>query len=202
MSETIDDSSMSVTEWMHDALRGNDDARTQLWHRYFERLLRLARSRLTSRLSRAADEEDVVLEAFNAFFEGVGPSQLDAEANREDLWRILVRITERKTIDHIRKEQREKRGGGNVVGHSFGGSEEDAFQQIPDPHPEFADRFSITCDHLLSSLSEDLHLIAMRRFAGYTNLEISKELGCCEENVRRKVEFIRQIWTKTGFAEG
>ena len=51
----------SVTLWI-DALRcGDEEAARQLWRRYFESLVRLARPRLRSEARGAADEEDVAV---------------------------------------------------------------------------------------------------------------------------------------------
>ena len=64
----------SVTHWLHQ-LAANDDsaAQQQLWNRYFARLAALARTRLTGAPQRDADEEDVVLSAFNSFFARPAP---------------------------------------------------------------------------------------------------------------------------------
>jgi hypothetical protein len=39
-------------------------------------------------------------------------------ADRDDLWRRLVTLTERKAYNLVRDERRQKRGGGNVVGEA------------------------------------------------------------------------------------
>src|SRR5262245_30004240 len=43
-------------------------AAEQIWRRYFERLLPMARSRLRGRANPAADEEDVLVSVFDRFF--------------------------------------------------------------------------------------------------------------------------------------
>ena len=51
----------SVSNWL-DGLRAGDDADIQrLWERYFEKLVRLARTKLPARNRRDFDEEDVAL---------------------------------------------------------------------------------------------------------------------------------------------
>lgn len=194
MDDESGNSSISITQWMHQAVIGDSEAQANLWNRYFDRLLGIAKNRLNTGDRRVSDEEDVVLEAFNAFFQKFDKSNFCDGANRDDLWRILVAITERKALDQVRNKQRLKRGGGQVLGHSFAGSQEDGFQRIPDPSPEFADAFSLTCEHLLNGLNEQQRFIAYRKLAGYSNREIAEELGCVEEAVRRKVQLIRQLW--------
>ena len=50
---------------------GNQEAAEALFRRYVERLLALARGRMTSWLARRVDAEDVVQSAYRTFFVGV-----------------------------------------------------------------------------------------------------------------------------------
>ena len=53
-----------VTQWIEGLKAGDEGAAADLWSRYFERLVQLARQRLSSTPRRVADEEDVVLSVF------------------------------------------------------------------------------------------------------------------------------------------
>ena len=57
----------SVTFWLDGLKAGDDDPIQRLWDRYFQRLVRLAGTRLPGHARRAIDEEDVALSAFIAF---------------------------------------------------------------------------------------------------------------------------------------
>lgn len=57
----------SVSEWIDDLKAGSETAAQQVWQRYFEKLVRLARRKLRSAPRRMADEEDVALSAFDSF---------------------------------------------------------------------------------------------------------------------------------------
>ncbi len=72
---------------------------------------------------RVADEEDVVLSAFHDFLRGVEEGRFTRLDDREDLWQVLVMLTERKAIGLRRKTQAEKRGGGQVRGRIGAGDE-------------------------------------------------------------------------------
>ena len=64
----------SVTRWVR-ALKGGDATAAQpLWERYHRQLVALARRKLERARSHSADEEDVVQNAFNSFFQGVARS--------------------------------------------------------------------------------------------------------------------------------
>lgn len=188
---------ISITEWLDQARDGVEAGRQQLWARYYERLVRRARTRLSAKDRRVADEEDVALLAFAAFFRALDEGRLTELENRDDFWRVLVAIADNKANDQIRHQRRMKRGAGQVRGHSgFVGESGDQFEQVPDPSPEFAEEFGLVCHELLASLREDLRRIAIWKLEGYTNKEISNRLGCVEEAVRRKVVLIRKEWAK------
>ena len=71
-------SSKSVTHWIQQLHGGDDRATQELWSRYFEKLVRLARKHLHPLPRRAVDEQDVALSAFNSsskvFRKAVSPS--------------------------------------------------------------------------------------------------------------------------------
>lgn len=194
------ENNLSITQWMQQAKAGDENARAQLWLKYYEQLIRVAKGRLKSNERRQIDEEDVVLEAFNSFFEALEAGRLNEDANRHDLWKMLVVITDNKARDMARHNRRVKRGGGDVRGHSVMINTDqpslDGFNQLPDPTPEFADDFSFACEHLLSSLTEEQREIAIWKLKGYSNKEIADQKGCVEEAIRRKVALIRSIWSK------
>ena len=75
-------------------LKGGDpEAAHQLWDAYSPRLLALARGRLRGAARRVADEEDVVLSAFDSFVRRAERGQFPALCDRDDLWNILLAIT-------------------------------------------------------------------------------------------------------------
>jgi hypothetical protein len=86
----------SVTPWICWLQAGEQAAFQKLWERYVRRLVGLARKRLQGAPRSAADEEEVVLSAFDSFFrraqEGHFPKRLD----RNDLWQLLVLIAGRR----------------------------------------------------------------------------------------------------------
>jgi len=191
----------SVTIWV-DALRaGDEEAARQLWRRYFESLVRLARSKLQSKARRAADEEDVALSAFDSFYGGLARGRFPDLGDRDDLWRLLVTIAARKASDQNRWESQQKRGGGRVLRESdlLAGSEpeRDGLAQIvgAEPSPEFAALVADECARRLQGLpDESLRQVALLKMEGYLNEEIATRLGCGLRTVARKLEVIRKAW--------
>ncbi len=194
-----------VTVWIR-ALADNDDAAIQkIWERYYSQLLALARGRLGNN-RRMADEEDAVLSAFNSFYQGLQSGRFPRLNDRHDLWKVLLTLTARKTTQYRRRGHADKRGGGNVRGESvFVGSDtQDAVAGINaatdnQPTPEFAALVAEQCDQLLASLDDDAQRqIALLKLEGYTNPEISEQLGCGLRTVERKLTKIRDKWARHG----
>ena len=109
----------SVTGWIDELKLGSDDAASQLWKRYFEKLVGVARNRLANAPKRVADEEDVALNVFNSLCDGVEQGRFEQLNDRVDLWKLLVVMTRHKAMNQLRKQTAQKRGGRNVSGHSF-----------------------------------------------------------------------------------
>ena len=195
-----DDGERSVTVWIESLKAGDDGAAQRLWHRYFEALVRLARNRLRGAPRAVADEEDAALNAFDSFFRGVAHGRYPKLDDRDDLWRLLVVITERKAVDQAQRERRQKRGGGKVLGTLDPADADGAGRGLaavadPEPTPEFAALLADDCRRLLAQLrDETLRQVALLRLEGFTNEEIAERLGCSLRSVARKVELIRRTW--------
>src|SRR3954454_21749223 len=99
----------SVSHWLDGLRAGESAAARKLWEDYFHRLVALARARLRALPRGAADEEDVALNAFDSFCRGAEQGRFPRLADRHDLWQVLLLLTQRKAVDLIQHEGREKR---------------------------------------------------------------------------------------------
>jgi DNA-directed RNA polymerase specialized sigma24 family protein len=111
---------------------GDDEAAAELWKHYFEPLVRTARKRLSGNPRGMADEEDVALSVFKSFCLGMPQGRFAKLKDRRDLWTLLLRMLERKAVDHWRHETRQRRGGGAVRSETaLDGA--DGLDRIPGP---------------------------------------------------------------------
>src|SRR5262245_41964796 len=108
-------SDASVTFWIDQLKAGAQEAAEPLWNRYFQQLVRLAYQRLHGASRAVADEEDVALSAFQSFCRAAEQGRFPKLNDRDDLWKLLVVITERKSLNLVRDQRRLKRGGGKVL---------------------------------------------------------------------------------------
>jgi DNA-directed RNA polymerase specialized sigma24 family protein len=196
----------SVTRWIGDLVtRADPDAAAQqLWQRYFHRLVHLARDRLRAGPRGPADAEDAALSAFDSFCRGATAGRFPRLDDRDDLWALLVTLTARKAADQLRRERRQKRGGGRVrteqdlgPATAGGGVLEELVGR--EPTPELAAMVAEEYRHLLGRLGDQtLCRIAAWKLEGYAIEEIAAKLGCSVRTVDRKLGVIRSLWRAAG----
>ena len=195
----------SVTRWIEGVKTGDDDAAQALWDRYFQRMVGLARKQLGSVPRRMADEEDVALSAFASFCRAAQRGRFPSLKDRDSLWRLLMSITARKSIDQRRYHASQVHGGGKIKGESaFAGVSEEGdepgiAQVIGDsPTPEFAAMLAEEFERRLDALKENEHCatVACLKMEGYTHQEIADKLDCSISTVERCVRLIRKKWSR------
>lgn len=189
-----------VTLWIAALREGDERAAESIWEAFFRRLIQVARPRLGG-LRRVRDEEDVAVSVFDSLFQGIAEGRFDELTDRDDLWRLLMRLTAQKSVDLVRHETRRKRGGGQVRGHSLFESDDlqAGFDQFvgPGKTPEFLALLEEQHQQLLNSLRDDtLRDIAQQRMMGASNQEIAEQLGISLRSVERKLNVIRMQWTR------
>src|SRR5262249_2540681 len=193
----------SVSQWLRRLQDGDLAAAQQLWERYFQRLVGLARKKLEGLPRRSADEEDVALSAFDSFCRGAGPGRFSQLHDRANRWPLLVTITARQAYPLVLREGRQKRGGNAILDEAAlaslagAGSCEVGLEQLLDrePTPEFAAQLAEEYERLLATLPDaELRSVAQWKLEGYTNEEIAGKLDCALRSVERKLKVIRTLW--------
>lgn len=188
---------LSVTEWLEKLKVGDQQHVEELWKRYADRLLKLARRRLDSRLRRVADEEDVLISVFDAAIRAVQDGKFKKLNDRNDFWQFLVIITKRKSTDHYRRFSAAKLTTGEPSPQPPAHREAESWNELisDEPTPEFAAEAAETVAQLLRALpTEELRKIAHDRLAGHTQEEIAAHLGLSLRTVERRMELIRRCW--------
>lgn len=185
----------SVTHWIREIEEGNHEVAQALWERYFARLVQLARLELYGAKRQMADEEDVAISVFDSFCRAAANGRFPDLADRDSLWRLLVRMTARKAVDLRRRETRLRRGG-PVEPAWFDqptGDEALALAIGDTPSPEFAVMMAEELRHLLEVLEDDqLRTIALGKMEGHSNDELADQLDCSVRTVERRLSLIRE----------
>ncbi len=93
----------SISQWIEGLKQGDDQAAHRLYQLYFHRIVGLARTHMTDRARRVADEQNVAASAFQSLCVGIEAGRFDQLQHQEDFWKLLVTITLRKTAFHLRR---------------------------------------------------------------------------------------------------
>ena len=155
-----------------------------------------------------ADEEDVAAAAFTAFCRGVEENRFSRLQDRDDLWQILLVLTERKALNQIRREKAQRRGGGDVLGESALGDARPGTGAIAEfadrgPTPDFAAQVSEQLELLLDVLHDAaMRDIALFKLEGYTNREVAQRLSVSLRSVERRLALIRDVWRTKAESDG
>lgn len=198
-----------LTQWIHRLADGDSEAAERVWEAYFQKLVQIAKKKLSGVTLRASDEEDIALSAMHSFCRGMVMKKFTWVNDRHDLWKLLVTLTARKATAHMRNHFTMKRGGGNVRGESIfqNQNQNDDFSNFngiadvlgKEPTPELADGVVENCQQLLGLLKDErLRQIAVMTLEGDSPADIAEKLGCVRRTVERKLERIREIWTTEG----
>jgi RNA polymerase sigma factor (sigma-70 family) len=195
----------SVSQWLGLLKAGDARATQQVWERFYVRLVNLARTRLRQAPRRAADEDDVALSAFTRFCVAAQRGQFPRLEDRDDLWTVLALLTERKALDHCRRERRQKRGGEKVRDEAWlecrvsdaDGELGLAALATCEPTPALAAVMAEEYRLLLERLGDDrLQTVAVAKMEGYSNEELAAKLGCSVSTIERKLRLIRRVWDR------
>ena len=200
----MDNSNDSISEWLGRLKAGEIAVAQNLWNRYSEELLRVAKQRLGSSPQGIGDEEDVALSVFGSVFRGVADGRFENILNRDELWWLLLTITKRKTVDHIRRETAQKRHRPPSEPGQQRGSGPPVSAQISldelagsTPTPDFVVAVEEQYRRLLGMLRNDqLREIAILRIEGYNVAEIAQKLAIGTRAVERKLQLIRAKWKR------
>lgn len=181
---------------------GDNDAATQVFNRFANRLIALARSRLDRQVLQKVDPEDVLQSVFQSFFRRQAEGQMEL-SSWDGLWGLLVVITLRKCgrrsdyFHAARRDVQREVPGQPPADQSGGGWEASA----DEPTPSEAAMLTETVERLMNTLDERQRRILTLSLQGYAIPDISEQMGCTERTVYRVMERVKE-WLEQVRVEG
>ena len=195
----------SITRWISQLRSGDVElAQQELWNRYFQRLVGIARVRLRDTPKRMGDEEDAVVEAMNSFFKRMSEDRFPDLRDRTALWPLLVTITIRKASNLIRTEHAKKRSPMLELSRDSSGDDAWIIDVLDaGPTPDMVVMATEEAARLLSLLPRrELRRTAELKLQGFANREIAEREGVIERTVERRLESVRSMWDVAGGRDG
>lgn len=161
-------------------------------NQYADRLLALARSRLSRKLSRRVDPEDVVQSACRSFFRHAQSGRYQP-GDGDDLWRLLAIITIRKSAQHVRRHTAKRRSVRQEDSAGDGGP----LQMIApeamarEPTPKEAAALLEETQLMMQCLSQLHRTILELTLQGLSVDEVAERAECSERTVERALKLAR-----------
>ena len=160
--------------------RGEQDAATELYLRYADRLRTLAARKASADLKRRVDAEDIVQSVFRTFFRRAAGGQYDAPTG-DELWRLFLVIG----LNKIRKLGTHHTAAKRDVRRTADGAEPFAAATVAGPDEAALDALRLTIDEILAPLPPSHREVVELRVAGEQVPEIAARTGRAKRSVER-----------------
>ena len=168
---------------------GSQDAATQLYLRYAQRLAALARVECGPDLTPRMDVEDIVQSVFGSFFRGASRGDYDVPAG-EELWKLFLVIA----LNKIRAKGAYHRAAKRDVRLTAGGQ---GLERLAEEPPTEQDEMAyavlrLTIEEALQALPEQYRRILALRVEGHEVEEIARQAGRSKRTVERILQECRK----------
>ena len=156
--------------------------------------MRFARSYIHNYKTARLDEEDIVVSVFESVWKGAELGRFDSVKNVDEMLWLLLAMTTRKAVDHIRRETAVKRIPNGQFPKSIDSVEALRMVVAASESPDYFVILNDQLRHILEKFPDESHRqIAVLRIAGHNDSEIMIELDCSASTVGRKRGLIRKI---------
>ena len=171
---------------------GASEAAAEIFERYVARLVALARQRLSTKMRRRVDPEDVVQSAYRSFFLHAANDEY-AVARAGDLWRLLAEITLNKLYGQVERHKAAKR---SIEREGEGDVQLANAAAAPDPSPVEVVALVEQLHLVLERLTDDQRTAVVAQLQGQTIDEIAQSLAKSPRSIRRLLGQAREEMEK------
>lgn len=172
----------SDTELLNRLEDGCEDAATELYHRYADRLIRLADRKSSEKVLHRVGAEDIVQSVFRTFFRRAATGHYRLP-DGDELWKLFLVISLNKIRTKAGFHQAKKRDVSRT-------------QTLGDYQPAGADTTAeilrLTIEELISGLPEKHQGVVRDRISGYEVQEMSSRHNLSRRTVERILQVFRQ----------
>ncbi len=180
----------SVTLWMHALRAGDEAAAFELWKRYFAQLMQIARTRMAALPRGSYDEEDAALSTFRVLCEKLQEGRYPDLADRDELWKLMLKMLVRKVSRRAEYETAGKRTASQFFA--------DEGQLTAAEDQTVTTLVADECEYLFRALDDpNLEQLVLWKLEGFTNDEIARKMNRTRRTVQRMLTLVREVWLKT-----
>lgn len=171
---------------------GNQDAATELYVRYANRLQALAKAQTGEQLATRFDPEDVVQSVFRTFFRRAVEQGYQVPAG-EELWQLLLVLA----LNKIRSLAKYHRAQKRDVGRTDHPTQlENSPKALADDQNMAYETMRIVVGDLVASLPAPQDRIVQLRIEGYEIDQIAEQIGRSKRTIERTLQQFRSRLAK------
>jgi RNA polymerase sigma-70 factor, ECF subfamily len=180
----------SFAEFVTRLHSGDDQAARQLFERFAQRLIGMARRRFDGPLRNKVDPEDVVQSAYKSFFSRHADGNV-VVGNWNSMWGLLTIITVRKCAERVAYHRAQQRDLAREIAPPTDSAP--AIEALSrEPTPAEAVELTETVSRLMAGLDASERPVLELSLQGYSTREISEQLNRAERTVRLLRERVRK----------
>jgi RNA polymerase sigma-70 factor (ECF subfamily) len=172
-------------------LAGSQDAATQIYLRYAQRLHALAKAQCSTELARQVDTEDIVQSIFGSFFRGASQGYYEVPAG-EELWKLFLVIA----LNKIRAKGNYFRAAKRDMRLTVHGKQIQHESTVGGKNDEDLVFLQMAVTEALDGLPPHFKQMVTLRIEGYEVAEIAQKTGRSHRTVERILQQARQRLTE------
>lgn len=177
-------------DWLDAVIEQRDGYEADAVERFAERLIAMARSRMSDPLKRRVDPEDIVQSVFRSFFARNSDGRFEFQ-QADDVWRLLAAITYRKVQRAVRFHYQQQRD----VSRETADSEHTRSLKAIEPTASSLVMMMELLDGILEQLPETYQEVLRLRLENFSIEEIAEQLSVSSRTVNRALAVVRQLAT-------
>jgi RNA polymerase sigma-70 factor, ECF subfamily len=166
---------------------GDQDAATQLYLRYAERLSALVARQCSTDLASRAGVEDIVQSVFGSFFRRIGQGSYDVP-DGDELWKLLLVIALHKIREKAAYHHAAKRNAHRTIGGDEAGRHLESRSRAGESQNGYLE---IVVDEILGLLPARSRVMVRLRIEGYEVAEVARKTGRSRRTVERVLQETR-----------
>lgn len=173
--------------------QGDSAAADAIFHRYVNRLVAFARTRLSAKLAQRVDAEDVVQSVYRSFFIRAREGQYTLDQSG-DLWRLLATITLNKVHKQVEFHTAQKRAIDREQAISAEESVAGVSAELLAREPSPAEAMSAVeeLQHVMQKLTPLQRRMLELYLQGHTVAEVAEAVERSERAVRRLLALVKE----------
>jgi DNA-directed RNA polymerase specialized sigma24 family protein len=188
----------SITQWLQQLQSGDKKSATEIWKRFYPKIVRLASRALRPSPDRSQGGEDIAQSAVWNVFEGIIAGNYPYLENRNELWNLLFIATMNRVRTHFRELKNQKNP---ALAFEPLDDDDDCIRDLSSPQAEI--QMADLLEFLMKLLDQEdptgnLRSVACLHLEEHSANEIARILRRRKTVVLQQIRMVRILWGESG----